>query len=145
MCVEGGGGRVCQMKVVSWNVRRLGGSEKRKEVRDLVREKVSCVVCIQETKLQSCDDFMCSSIWGSQPHAYFFRPSVGASGGLLTIWDTSEVEVCFSASGDHYLLIHGKFIKSNEEFYMFNMYAPCDPRAKQVLWNSLSSRLQLLG
>ena len=87
----GGGERVWEMKIVSWNVRGLGGLEKRKEVRDLVREKTPFIMCIQETKIQSCDDFMCSSIWGAQPHAFSFRPSNGASGvgllyGILRRW-----------------------------------------------------------
>jgi exonuclease III len=42
-------------------------------------------------------------------------------------------------------MIHGRFINSNEDFYIFNVYAPCDRSAKQVLWNSLSSRLLSLG
>jgi len=49
--------------------------------------------------------------------------------------------VWFSVSGEHFLMIHGRFLKSNEEFYLFNVYVPCDQRAKHVLWNSLSLRL----
>jgi hypothetical protein len=52
------------MRIVSWNVRGLNGLEKRKEVKELVREKVPFVLCIQETKLQLIDDFLCNSIWG---------------------------------------------------------------------------------
>jgi len=37
--VEGGRVRVWLMKIVSWNVRGLGGLEERKEVRELAREK----------------------------------------------------------------------------------------------------------
>jgi len=94
--VEGGGVRVCAMRIVLWNVRGLGGLEKRKEIKELVKEKVPFVLCIQETKLQLIDDFLCTSIWGSTSHDYSFVPSVGASGGLVTIWDTSEVEVWMS-------------------------------------------------
>ena len=43
------------------------------------------------------------------------------------------------------LQINGRFIRTNEEFYLFNIYAPCEPRGKQELWVSLSARLQLLG
>jgi exonuclease III len=39
------------MKVISWNVRGLGRVDKRKEVRNLVREKNPLIVCLQETKL----------------------------------------------------------------------------------------------
>jgi len=70
-------------------------------------------------------DFLCTSI--------FYVHRFGASRGLVTIWDTSEVEVWASFRGDHLLLIHGKFIKSNVEFYLFNVYALCDQRGKQAL------------
>lgn len=40
--------------------------------------------------------------------------------------------------------IHGRFIKSNEEFHLFNVYAPCDGGARQLLWDALSTRLQVL-
>ncbi|CAJ2662883.1 unnamed protein product [Trifolium pratense] len=36
-------------------------------------------------------------------------------------------------------------VGSGEEFYIVNVYAPCDSRAKQVLWDSLSVKIQALG
>jgi hypothetical protein len=39
------------MKILSCNVRGLGGVAKWKVVRGLVTEKRLCIVCIQETKL----------------------------------------------------------------------------------------------
>jgi len=136
---------VCAVRIVSWNVRRLGGLEKRKEVKELVRENVPFVLCIQETKMQLIDDFLCTSIRRPTSHDYSYSLSVGASGGLITIWDTSEVVVWMSCRGDHFLMIHGRFIKSNEEFYLFNVYGPCDRSAKQTLWTFLSSRLLSMG
>jgi exonuclease III len=138
-------GRVGLMRIISWNIRGLGGLAKRKEVQKLVGEKNPNIVCLQETKLPICDDFLCSSLWGNAPHAFSFRPSVGASGGLLTIWDTTEVEVWSSVSRDHVLWCHGRFLSSGEEFHVANVYGPCDSAAKQGLWDSLSLRLQSLG
>jgi hypothetical protein len=82
---EDGGVRMCEMRLLSRNVLGLGGFEKRKEVKELVREKYPFVL---------------------RPlnYDYSFRPSVGLSGGLLTVWDTSEVEVSASSRGDHFLL-----------------------------------------
>jgi exonuclease III len=77
--------RVVSMKILSWNVRGLGGAEKRRDVRLLVGEKLPYILCLQETKLQTCDDFVCASVWGTSPHSFSFRPSVGASGGILTV------------------------------------------------------------
>ncbi|MCH79613.1 cysteine-rich receptor-like protein kinase, partial [Trifolium medium] len=135
----------CIMKILSWNVRGLGGMEKKKEVCDLVKEKNSLLLCIQETKLSICDDFLCASLWGNSPHGFSFRPSVGASGGLLILWDVVEMEVWYSVSLNHVLMLHGRFIKSNEDFYLFNVYAPCETIAKQELCQSLTGRLQLLN
>lgn len=132
------------MKLLSWNVRGLGGYEKRKDVRALVRDKQPLILCLQETKLQMCDVNVCSSVWDRQSAEFSFRPSQGASRGLLTVWDASEVEVWSSGYFDHVLSIHGRFISSDEEFHLFNVYAPCDGGARQMLWVALTTRLQAL-
>ncbi|XP_045791342.1 uncharacterized protein LOC123886049 [Trifolium pratense] len=133
------------MKIISWNIRGLGGPEKRKEVRQMVGELKPFILCIQETKLQNCDTFLSSTLWGSSSHGFSYRPSAGASRGLLTLWDSSEVEVWSTESREHVLWCHGRFSKTGEEFYMANVYAPCDDGAKQGLWESLSARLLLLA
>ncbi|XP_045791618.1 exodeoxyribonuclease-like [Trifolium pratense] len=133
------------MKIISWNIRGLGGFEKRKEVRKLVGDQKPFIRCLQETKLSHCDVFMCSTLWGSSQHAFSYRPSDGASGGLLTLWDTSEVEVWTSETSNHVLWCRGRFVKSGDEFLLANVYAPCDDGAKQRLWDSLSARILLTG
>jgi len=92
----------------------------------------------------ACDGFLSSSLWGDSRHDYSYRPSVGASGGLLTMWDTAEVEVWTSVSREHMLQIHGRFVRTNEVFYLFNIYASCDLSAKEELWMALTVRLQYL-
>lgn len=73
------------MKLISWNVRGLGGFEKRREVRQLVTEKSPFILCIQETKCVMFDDMLCKSIWSDANVGYSFQPSLGASGGLVTL------------------------------------------------------------
>ncbi|MCI25649.1 cytochrome P450 [Trifolium medium] len=118
------------MKILSWNIRGLGGLEKRKAVSRLVGDKHPFILCLQETKMQVCDASLCSAIWGCSSYDFSYLSSVGASGGLLTIWDSSEVEVWASTSREHVLWCHGRFIKSGEHFYLANVYAPCDLCAK---------------
>jgi len=117
------GVRVCEMKVISWNVRGLSGFEKRKEVRALVQEKCMFILCLQETKLQVVNDGICVALWGNQSISYSFRPFVGASGGLLTVWDSSKVEVWSSVSFDHTLIIH-ESLKSLMRIFICLMYMP---------------------
>ncbi|CAJ2632329.1 unnamed protein product [Trifolium pratense] len=86
-----------------------------------------------------------STLWGNSSHGFSYRSSVGASGGLLTLWDSSEVEVWSTESREHVLWCHGRFSKTGEEFYVANVYAPCEDGAKQGLWDLLSVRLHLLA
>jgi len=56
------------------------------------------------------DDMLCKSIWDDANVGYSFQPSLGASSGFVTLWDSSQVEVWSTTSFDH----------------VFNIYAPCD-------------------
>lgn len=56
-------------------------------------------------KLEMITNFMCKNLWGSSEADYSFRPYVGASGGLLSLWDINEVVVKFSMSIENLLII----------------------------------------
>jgi exonuclease III len=96
---------------------------------------------IQETKLSVFDRVVCKSLWNEPNIDYSFLPSTGASGGLVTLWDCSEVEVWASLQFEHVLGIKGRFVKTGEEFTVLNVYAPCDTLRQQNLWHNISSRL----
>jgi len=129
------------MKIISWNIRGLEGFEKRREVCQLVREKKPFILCIQETKLSVFDGLVCKSIWGDTNVDFSFQSSSGASGGLVTRWDVKEVEVWSSFHIEHVFGIHGRFVKSGEELFLLNVYAPCDISRQQILWHNISLRL----
>ncbi|KAK2393178.1 hypothetical protein QL285_055150 [Trifolium repens] len=88
---------------------------------------------------------LCVRLCGVIPFGFSYRPSVGASRGLLTIWDTTEVEVWSSLSRDYVLWCHDRFVRTGEEFLVANVYAPCDPGAKQGLWNALAARFLIMS
>jgi len=107
------GWRVVTMKLLSYNVRGLGGYEERDEVRRLVVDKHPYVLCIQKSKLTVVEKGVVSAIRGSTTFGFSFQPSVGASGGLLTVWDPNVVEVWSSSSFNHVLVIRGKVITTS--------------------------------
>lgn len=45
------------------------------------------------TKLGEVDEFFCRSLWGITFVVFSYKPSIGASGGILTLWDHLEVDV----------------------------------------------------
>jgi len=130
-------GREVLMKILTYNVRGLGGGEKREKVRRLVLDKHPLVLRLQETKIQVMNDAMLRSVWGNNPVGYSYQPSSGASGGLITAWDASRVDVWSSMSFKHVLIIKGMVITSGVGFILFNVYAPCDLAAKKELWKQM--------
>ena len=109
----------------------MGGFEKRREVGQSVREKKPFILCIQETKLVVLDVSVWKSLWGGDNGGFSFRPSRGASRGLSNLWDSTEVEVWPSMSFEHVLLIIGRVVKSDKQFVLLNIYAPCEESRQQ--------------
>lgn len=52
---------------------------------------------------------------------YSYSPLVGVSRGILSLWDTDEVEVWLSSSFDNVLIIKGRFLKNNIDFAIANV------------------------
>lgn len=48
---------------------------------------------------------------------------MGASGGILTSWNPLKVDVWVTMSMENYLVVKGRFIKTNLEFYVAYVYA----------------------
>jgi len=137
--IGGVGGREWEvpMKIITYNARGLGGGEKRVEIRRLVSEKHPLVLCIQETKMETLNDQLIKSLWGEGEHIYSYQSSVGASGGMVTVWDASQIVVWSSFNFEHVLAIKGNIILTGEELIIFNVYAPCELAAKKMLWERL--------
>nr|ABD32574.2 Endonuclease/exonuclease/phosphatase [Medicago truncatula] len=133
------------MKILSYNVRGLGSFEKRAEVRNFIREKNPFVVCLQESKLSMVDDYIINSIWGNVGCEYSYQASIGASGGLLTVWNPLLVEVWCTITFRYVLIIKVKVLSTDQDFIIANVYAPCDTLAKQDLWVRLSQFLTANG
>jgi len=79
------------------------------------------------------------AIWGDAPYGSSFQPSVGTSGGLITVWNNSLINVWSSTSFDHVLVISGSVILTGENIVIINVYASCDMVAKRNLWERLTS------
>ncbi|GAU10348.1 hypothetical protein TSUD_422720, partial [Trifolium subterraneum] len=111
----------------------------------MVSERRVDVLCIQESKLEDVEEGLVRFLWGSEVVEYSFLPSIGASGGILTIWDPRVVSVWSSQCLTNCLITRGRFIKENVEFSLANVYAPCSGVGRVRLWQELSGVLQLHG
>ncbi|GAU29337.1 hypothetical protein TSUD_227080 [Trifolium subterraneum] len=119
-----------------------GALEKRREIRKLVLEKRVDILCIQESKMEVVDDSLILSLWGPGEVNFSFVPSVGASGGIITLWNPCVVNVWSSIRVENCLIINGNYIQSQTNFFLANIYASCDEQRRVCLWNALKMMVQ---
>ena len=72
-----------------WNIRGLNDSNKWDAVRNKVEESACAVFCLQETKRQDCDSAFVRNLAPRCFDIFDFIPSIGASGGILLVWNSS--------------------------------------------------------
>ena len=75
------------MIILSWNIRGLGSSGKRREVRNIVRRFKCDILIMCETKLTFPSHALLRNLGGGKLNKWEFLPSLGPSGGILIGWD----------------------------------------------------------
>jgi mannosylglycoprotein endo-beta-mannosidase len=78
------------MIICSFNVRGLGSRVKRNKVRELVRNYKVDFLALQETKMEEISAGVVQSLWGSEDCVWVSLPSIGNSGGILSVWDNRK-------------------------------------------------------
>jgi exonuclease III len=76
-------------RVLCWNVRGLNAKEKWDAIRDKITESQCDIVCLQETKRDNFDAQYFKNFVHLLSMVSKFLPSVGASGGIHTIWKST--------------------------------------------------------
>jgi hypothetical protein len=125
------------MIACSFNVRGLGSKVKRRKIRELVRKEKIDFLAIQETKMEVIPDAMVFSLWGHSDCCWCFLPSVGNSGGILSIWNKVLASLVFSFIGDGFVGVCLDLLLENRRCFMVNVYAKCNLRDKRKLWADL--------
>jgi hypothetical protein len=133
------------MIIASINIRGLGGGVKRKFVQELVRKERLDFLAIQETKLETCSDVLCSSLWGGDDCEWAFRPSAGSSGGILSIWRKSFAVLKATFVGEGFVGTCLEWGPQKKVCFVFNIYSCCDLNGKRRLWESLVLLRRQLG
>ena len=76
-------------KVLDWNVRGLNDKDKRVIVYNKIDESQCSIICLQETKCETFDHSFIRTFCPKIFDRFVFSPSVGASGGIIVIWNSS--------------------------------------------------------
>jgi hypothetical protein len=125
------------MIICTFNIRGLGGRVKKKVLRKLVKEEKVEFLAIQETKLEDVSEALVFSIWGGEDCCWAFYPSIGNSGGILSIWRKSISSFIYSFKGEGYVGVCLDWGVHKHRCFVVNVYSKCELANKRRLWDSI--------
>ena len=95
------------MKLISMNIRGLGGMIKRKYISKLIKEQQVGFICLQETKCEHFSKEKCYQMWGSNEIDWIEVGAVNNGGGIITMWKKNCFELKGFRCGNNYSIIEG--------------------------------------
>ena len=133
------------MIILSWNIRDLGSSHKRRKVRNIVRRFKCNILILCETKVELHSHSLLRNIGGGRLSRWEILPSQGASRGILFEWYNRIVTIVDSQVGFFFLSIKFKNILDNFEWWLSGVYGPCTSNLKSAFIDELRQLISLVG
>lgn len=114
------------MTLISWNVKGLGNSEKESAARKLTTQHQAKILLLQETKLHDILVSTFQKLWRSGNFNWLSADSVGASKGLILVWEPQFFTLEQSIINKRFILAIGNLQGVSSRLGIGNMYAPND-------------------
>lgn len=125
------------MTTISWNCRGLGAQIKRAQVRKLIHTHNPSFTFIQETKIENLNPKLIRSIWSGDDIRWCASPSIGNSGGFLSLWKNSFFILTSSRIERNWIVLCGSIPSLEFQCAIFNIYNPCSIEDRAVVWRDL--------
>jgi exonuclease III len=113
-------------KILFWNVRGIHSQEKWDALREKINESACQVICIQETKRESFDNFYLKKFCPRYLDKFAFSPSARVSGGLLTVWNSNFFNGSVIHSNSYAITVKLTCRLDNKHFHITNIYGPAN-------------------
>ena len=82
-----------KLKILSWNVRGVNDSSKRKLIKAIMRKQRPDLLCFQETKMQVMSEGVVRSLGSGRFLEWRALDAIGSTGGILVCWDKRSLEI----------------------------------------------------
>ena len=119
-------------------MRGLHERDKRLQIKNLIRMWLQIIICIQETKMELITRGSVRSLMGCHYVDWVYLGSLGASGGILVMWDSRVVENLEEAVGHYLFSCRYKNGGVNFEWAFTSVYGPNVDRERRLLWEEMS-------
>ena len=110
--------------IVDWNVRGINSQLRWDEIRAKADECNCHVMCLQETKRELFDRSYIRKFCPRRINQFAFSPSVGNSGGIITLWNGNMFDGIIINSSKFQLTVQLTCKLSARVIYITNVYTP---------------------
>ncbi|KAL5150740.1 hypothetical protein HKD37_13G037303 [Glycine soja] len=132
------------MKLVSFNVRGLGGTARGKFIRKIIQKEEVQFICIQEKKRKKKKEVngkpLRYYLWGDNDVGWVASPSIGHAGGLLCMCDSNYFLLKNEFGGRGYVGLEGLWKDKERDVVIINIYAPNDIEGRRRMWEELREK-----
>ncbi|KAE8788778.1 hypothetical protein D1007_37142 [Hordeum vulgare] len=125
------------INTVCWNVRGLNCSDCRASVKTTFSNTSCHLVCLEETKLSTIDNFIVASIGGNRFRNFAQHPTSGTRGRILLLWDDNLIHVTDISISTYCLSAMVRIRASDSSFKITSVYAPSDNVHKDAFFAGL--------
>ncbi|GKU90664.1 hypothetical protein SLEP1_g4631 [Rubroshorea leprosula] len=113
-----------------------------REIHELVNKHRPEVLFLQETKVENVDKSYYRRLWDSDDMDWVAKSSLGASGGLIIIWNRAVLQKVSVFEGEGYIGIQGLWGADALPCFLCNVYSPCDLERKRSVWRELEQMIR---
>lgn len=112
--------------ILCWNARDLNSDVKCLALRNKVDVSGCSIICLQETKKESFDHSFIRKCCPRRFDKFEFIPSIGASGGIIIIWCSSQFSATMIHKEQFVLTLELLPVHDTKKWRLSNVYGPCE-------------------
>lgn len=121
--------------VLNWNIRGINDSKKWLALSNKIAESAYDILCLQETKKGHFDSHFLKNFCHKKLNKFDFIPLIGASGGLLVVWNKQVFGGLTIHKNEFSISIDFTSKHSGEHILLTNVYGPCQNPARSDFFN----------
>nr|GEV90749.1 hypothetical protein [Tanacetum cinerariifolium] len=114
-------------------------NHKRDWIKEIIAKNSLLFVGIQETKIETLDDSLIRYLWPNNFTAFVANGSMGASGGILTMWDSRVFLMELNVIDSNFVGVIGSWVGVSNRIGLINVYSPQASLQKGSLWLSIEA------
>jgi len=128
------------MKIISLDVRGLGGNKKRRYLKELIFKEQVGMVCIQETKCSEFGKENCFNMWGSNEIDWVENGAINNAGGIITVWRRSCFQLSSFFNRNNSSIIEGEWkVGDGVRLTIVNVYSSGSLKEKKLIWDEINA------